>query len=184
MKKHKMPDMKEGGVNVTPLIDIVMCLIIFFMLVAKIGITSGADPKIKPPSTLLGAKIEDMGNTFTLNVRDWARVYKEQVEEAKKAGTDVPPPPTAFELQHPRVEAIIKSGEPAKPLAVVTPGNDRELRRVLTDLVKHNPKLRVIILADDDIRYELLQQVLVDCAVAKVQDFNFYMAKKVATVEQ
>src|SRR5215207_4708358 len=98
--KHSMPDMKEGGVNVTPLIDIVMCLIIFFMLVAKIGITSGADPKIKPPSTLLGAKIEDMGNTFTLNVRDWARVYKEQVEDAKKANTDVPPPPTAFELQH------------------------------------------------------------------------------------
>src|SRR3954464_3902492 len=69
MKKHKMPEMKEGGVNVTPLIDIVMCLIIFFMLVAKIGVTSGADPHIKPPSTLLGAKIEDMGNTFTLNVR-------------------------------------------------------------------------------------------------------------------
>ena len=43
MKKRRMPDMKEGGVNVTPLIDIVMCLIIFFMLVAKIGVTSGAD---------------------------------------------------------------------------------------------------------------------------------------------
>ena len=38
MKKHIMPEMKEGGVNVTPLIDIVMCLIIFFMLVAKIGV--------------------------------------------------------------------------------------------------------------------------------------------------
>ena len=41
MKKHSMPEMKEGGVNVTPLIDIVMCLIIFFMLVAKIGVTKG-----------------------------------------------------------------------------------------------------------------------------------------------
>ena len=41
MKKHLMPEMKEGGVNVTPLIDIVMCLIIFFMLVAKIGVSRG-----------------------------------------------------------------------------------------------------------------------------------------------
>src|SRR4051795_10471283 len=106
MKKHRMPDMKEGGVNVTPLIDIVMCLIIFFMLVAKIGVTSGADPHIKPPSTLLGAKIEDMGNTFTLNVRDWSRVYKERGGGAKRAGGDVPAPPTPAELQHPRVEAL------------------------------------------------------------------------------
>jgi hypothetical protein len=52
-----------------------MCLIIFFMLVAKIGVTSGADPNIKPPSTFLGAKIEDMGNTITLNVRDYATVH-------------------------------------------------------------------------------------------------------------
>ena len=41
MKKHHMPEMKEGGVNVTPLIDIVMCLIIFYMLVAHIGVDTG-----------------------------------------------------------------------------------------------------------------------------------------------
>jgi len=45
-----MPDMKEGGVNVTPLIDIVMCLIIFFMLVAKIGVTRGVDAHINLPT--------------------------------------------------------------------------------------------------------------------------------------
>ena len=58
----------------------------------------------------------------------------------------------------------MKPGEPVRPLAIVTPNNDRELRRVLTELVRHNPKLRVIILADEDLRYELLQQVLIDCA--------------------
>ena len=177
MRKHLMPEMKEGGVNVTPLIDIVMCLIIFFMLVAKIGITSGADPNIKPPATLLGSKIEDMGNTFTINVRDWAKVHQEAVDAANKAGVPAPAPPTAFELQHPRVEAMVESGKAAKPLAVVTPNNDRELRRVLTELVKHNPKLRVIILADKDIRYELLQQILIDCSIAKVKDFNFETSK-------
>ena len=179
MRRHRMPDVKEGNVNVTPLIDIVMCLIIFFMLVAKIGVSSGADPSIKPPSTLLGAKIEDMGNTFTLNVRDWKTVYGEQVEVAKKGGKDAPPPPTPFELAHPRVEAMVKPGEPVRPLAIVTPNNDRELRRVLTELVKHNPKLRVIILADKDLRYQMMEQILIECALSKVRDFNFQTKPRV-----
>src|SRR5437588_7551778 len=67
MKKHSMPDMKEGGVNVTPLIDIVMCLIIFFMLVAKIGVSRGIDAAIKLPDGS-GLQIKDMGQTLTLNL--------------------------------------------------------------------------------------------------------------------
>jgi biopolymer transport protein ExbD len=183
MKRHSMPDMKEGGVNVTPLIDIVMCLIIFFMLVAKIGVTSGADPNIKPPSTLLGAKIEDMGNTFTINVRDWAQVHKEAVEAANKTGVAPPPIPTPFELQHPRVRALVKDKASGKEveteLQIISTQGQRELRDVLAALVKNNPKLRVIILADKDIRYELLQQILIDCSMAKVKDFNFETAKGV-----
>src|SRR4051812_31371187 len=69
MRAHRMPDMKEGGVNVTPLIDIVMCLIIFFMLVAKIGVDTGADNKIAIPESIRGLDIKDMGNTLTLNVQ-------------------------------------------------------------------------------------------------------------------
>ena len=63
-----MPEMKEGGVNVTPLIDIVMCLIIFFMLVAKIGVARGIDKDIVLPSSNYGIKISDLGNTISLNV--------------------------------------------------------------------------------------------------------------------
>src|SRR3954453_17842436 len=68
MKIRRMPDIKEGGVNVTPLIDVVMCLIIFFMLVAKIGVDTGADRRISIPASLQGLDIKDMGNTLTLNV--------------------------------------------------------------------------------------------------------------------
>jgi biopolymer transport protein ExbD len=68
VKKHSMPDMKEGGVNVTPLIDVVMCLIIFFMLVAKIGVSTGLDNKIDAPTTYLGIKIPDLGNALALNL--------------------------------------------------------------------------------------------------------------------
>src|SRR5947207_1197401 len=68
MKKHRMPDMKEGGVNVTPLIDIVMCLIIFFMLVTKIGVSRGEDKEIELPASIIGKQLEDLGNTLTLNI--------------------------------------------------------------------------------------------------------------------
>src|SRR5215208_4478309 len=67
--RRGMPDMKEANVNVTPLIDIVMCLIIFFMLVAKIGVDTGADARISIPASLQGLEIKDMGNTLTLNVQ-------------------------------------------------------------------------------------------------------------------
>ena len=68
MKRH-IPESHTAHPNVTPLIDIVMCLIIFFMLVARIGVNTGADESIVIPATVLGSKIEDMGNTLLLNVR-------------------------------------------------------------------------------------------------------------------
>src|ERR1700710_167814 len=69
MKKHKMPDMKEGGVNVTPLIDVIMCLIIFFMLVAKIGVKTGG-AAMALPDTIIGVKIDKLLGTLVINVSD------------------------------------------------------------------------------------------------------------------
>src|ERR1700691_4081265 len=68
MRRRPMPEIREGGVNVTPLIDIVMCLNILFMLVAKIGVDTGADRNIDIPTSILGTDIKDMGNTLVLNV--------------------------------------------------------------------------------------------------------------------
>src|SRR5579862_1887819 len=69
MSKRHIPESHSAHPNVTPLIDIIMCLIIFFMLVAKIGVTTGAD-KIDIPTTVLGSKITNMSNTLTLNIPD------------------------------------------------------------------------------------------------------------------
>src|ERR1041384_5694678 len=68
MRRHKMPDAHADHPNVTPLIDVVMCLIIFYMLVAKIGVNMGQDAKIELPTSVLGITLKDMGNTVTLNV--------------------------------------------------------------------------------------------------------------------
>ena len=153
MKKHKMPEMKEGGVNVTPLIDIVMCLIIFFMLVAKIGVTTGADATIQPPETILGVAIKDLGNTLTLNVRGGPR------------------------LEEPIVTALVDKGdrEPREIKIVEQRGavQDKPLERVLTAFQQNNGNAKVIILGEKDLQYHLLEQVLISCANAKITNVNF-----------
>src|SRR5215218_8905577 len=153
MRKHRMPDMKEGGVNVTPLIDIVMVLIIFFMLVAKIGVATGADPTIDPPETILGVAIKDLGNTLTLNVRGGPR------------------------LEEPIVTALVEKGsrEPREIKVVEQRGavRDKPLERVLTAFQQTNPDAKVIILAEKDLQYHLLEQVLISAANAKVTNVNF-----------
>ena len=54
MGKHHMPESHAAHPNVTPLIDVVMCLIIFFMLVAKIGVSTGAEKMELPARASCG----------------------------------------------------------------------------------------------------------------------------------
>src|SRR3954468_23256355 len=69
MRHRHLPDAHATHPNVTPLIDVVMCLIIFFMLVAKIGVSTGSAPLDLPP-TAMGKKIDQIGCTIILNVKD------------------------------------------------------------------------------------------------------------------
>jgi len=151
--KHLMPEMKEGGVNVTPLIDIVMVLIIFFMLVAKIGVTTGADTSIDPPETILGVSLKDLGNTLTLNVRGGPRL-EEPIVTALTEKTD----------REPREIKIIDR----RGTAV-----DKPLERSLTAFRESNPNAKLIILGEKDLQYHLLEQVLISAANAKITNVNF-----------
>ena len=96
MKKHRMPDMKEGGVNVTPLIDIVRVLIVFFMLVAKIGVSRGEDQDIPLPSTIIGKALDSLSNTLTLNVhynrvlKAFATAHSDKANVIIRADKDLP----------------------------------------------------------------------------------------------
>jgi biopolymer transport protein ExbD len=143
MKKHAMPEMKEGGVNVTPLIDIVMCLIIFFMLVAKIGVTRGVDKDIKLPSAILGAKITNLGNTLTLNVHH-------------------------MPSGDPQITAMV--GSTSKEVKL-NEGADQPLLRVLKEFKKtHGDKAQVILRGDQDLDYGQLELVLMTVAAAAITD--------------
>lgn len=158
MKKHSMPEMKEGGVNVTPLIDIVMCLIIFFMLVTKIGVSRGVDKDIKLPAAILGKPLEDMGNALDLNVH-YSRVSNS-----------------------PQVVALVDHQKRDLPLLS---GTDHTLERVLKEFKRiHQEKSKVIIRADDDLPYEQLEQVLMAIANASIIDTAYETTKPKAAEAQ
>ncbi|HEX4793560.1 MAG TPA: biopolymer transporter ExbD [Humisphaera sp.] len=150
MKKHRMPDMKENGVNVTPLIDIVMCLIIFFMLVTKIGVSRGEDKEIELPATVMGKPIEDLGNTLTLNIH-----------------------PTVVE--QPLVTALVNDKvREIKIIDHVGGRVDPQLQRILEEFEKTHPaKARIIIRGDKDLQYKQLEQVLIAIANARISDVAY-----------
>ena len=150
MKKRHMPDMKEGGVNVTPLIDIVMVLIVFFMLVAKIGVSRGEDNDIPLPSTILGANLKDLSNTLTINVH-----YNKSGDE-------------------PILSALVKGEKRELHIQKkYTSGTDEELKRVLVAFQQAHNDANVIIRADKDLPYHQLEQVLLEVANASIGNVSY-----------
>ncbi|HEV8607659.1 MAG TPA: biopolymer transporter ExbD [Tepidisphaeraceae bacterium] len=148
MRGHKMPAAHATHPNVTPLIDIVMCLIIFYMLVAKIGVNMGQDAKIELPTSLLGITLKDMGNTVTLNV---AR------------------PPTGDE---PLVTMLDPSSGQMVDLKIID-GTKRPLAAFLKKLKGENIEFKVIIRGDQNLEYRFLEPVLITCSEAAVKNVNF-----------
>jgi biopolymer transport protein ExbD len=155
--KHKMPASHSSHPNVTPLIDIVMCLIIFYMLVAKIGVNTGAEKQLNLPVSVIGIKLTDLGNTVTLNVM-------------KPPAGDQP---------------VVSTLNPAKgtveniPIIDVT-RNDAgrfPLENALKLWKKQNPEFKVIIRADENLDYRFLEPVLLAAGSAQVKSVNF-AAKK------
>jgi len=164
MKRRHIPESHATHPNVTPLIDVVMCLIIFFMLVAKIGVKTGADASITIPASILGNELKDPGNALTLNVRQGPG-------------------------DQPMVTALVEStaSEPQE-LHLIEPGtNRRPLLEVLRRLrdgdpkanLAPNPDFKVIIRADKEMGYRYLEPVLITCMEAKVKNVNFNTSKGV-----
>lgn len=151
MKRRHLPSSSVSHPNVTPLIDIVMCLIIFFMLVAKIGVSTGAE-KMDIPATVLGTDIKDMDNTLTLNIRPGA-------------------------VDQPQVTALVKNpaGEYHQTeLKIHDPATGKnQLLATLQLYHKQNDQFKVIIRGQANMPYRFLEPVLMTCADANVRNVNF-----------
>lgn len=177
MKKHSMPEMKEGGVNVTPLIDVVMVMIVFFMLVARVGVSTGAI-KMALPETILGKKMEELKGTLFLNVLD-PRIERDaggmplrdaagRAKRIQMAGLNEPLV-TGLVDQDDREPKEIKLYRKGPAGDIV----DYPLRRLLEAAHKRDPKFSVTIRAEKDLEYGMMQHVLVECANAGIKNINY-----------
>ena len=154
--------------NVTPLIDVVMCLIIFFMLVAKIGVTTGAEAQIDIPVSQLGKDIKDIGieSALVLNVREIGGL------------------PMVTAMVEPDGSAS-RSGKPVELKIFDPTTNRRPLTEALRRLrmgdpklnIAENPQFKVIIRGDRNITYRTLDPVLLACVEANVKNVTFNTAK-------
>jgi biopolymer transport protein ExbD len=162
MKRRHIPESHSTHPNVTPLIDVVMCLIIFFMLITKIGVNTGADTHITIPASILGNELKDQGNALTLNVREGPG-------------------------DQPMVTALVEAGsaEPQEIKLIDTATGSRPLLKLLQKLregdaannIPANPDFKIIIRADKEMGYRFLAPVLEQCMLAKVKNVNFNTAK-------
>lgn len=158
MKKGHMPASHVSHPNVTPLIDIVMCLIIFYMLVAKIGVDTGIDAKMTLPVSLQGIKLKDLGNTVNLNI------------------SPAPDPQAVYPSQGSLpVVSVLVPGKGLTPLPLLDAKDPTKhpLQAWLKSIRGDNKEFKVIIRADQDLPYKYLEPVLIECAVVKVANVNF-----------
>lgn len=160
MGKRHIPESHSAHPNVTPLIDVVMVLIVFFMLVARIGVNTGADKNIVIPKSILGTDIKDMGNRLVLNVQQGADPVL------------------------PRVTAMVRGAE--QELKVFDPTTRKnQLEEVLKYYrngdkalgVPANDTFGAVIRASESLEYRFLEPVLLACAQAKVKEVAFNTGK-------
>lgn len=177
MRRKRLPDAHSVHPNVTPLIDVVMCLVIFFMLVAKIGVTTGADPTIEVPVSGLGKQMLDsLSNTLVLNVRE------------KKP------------LDEPLITALVDGSVGGQPteLRTLDPATGKNqlvevLRRLRfgrdgkpggTGVNEDNEAFSVIIRGDKEMGYQFLEPVLIACAEAQVRNVIYQTRARTELVNQ
>jgi biopolymer transport protein ExbD len=173
MRRRSLPQIREGGVNVTPLIDIVICLIVFFMLVAKIGVATGAEAGIDIPVTQLGTDLKKIGveSSVVLNVREVGGLpFVTAIVEAdgsisrtgRPVELKVTDPVTGTS---PLTEALkrLRFGRDGRPGGI----NENA----------DNPEFKVIVRADKNITYATLEPILLACMEANVKNVNFNTRK-------
>ena len=163
-KRKGMPTAHGSEVNVTPLIDVIMCLIIFYMLVAKIGVNQGNEQMDLAYSTF-GKSIDDMGNTLTLNVLplgDLTKIKAANTSERVLA-TDM------------QVTTLIDGVRKDLPIRTEIGGVVKNPLRDGLKLMKarYKEQFKVILRVDADLPFTLVEPVLVECDNAGVQNLYF-----------
>ncbi|HEY0009383.1 MAG TPA: biopolymer transporter ExbD [Tepidisphaeraceae bacterium] len=167
--RRKIPDSHGEHPNVVPMIDVIMCLIIFYMLLARIGVDTGEDESIKIPFAALGKEMKSMDNTLLINVN----------ETRDPSGN-----PTGQAVVMAMVDA--EDGRSRQNLVLEGEGTGRKLVDVLRGLrvgpdgregtTDDQPEMKLIIRGDQRMTFGVLQRVLLASAQAKIKSINFQTA--------
>lgn len=160
--RRHIPEAHHEHPNVVPLIDVMLCIIVFYMLAAKIGVTAGADDAIKLPESLFGKKLE-LTNTIILNV---TTISLDGVDQTRVTALNDSDEPVPIEVGMPN------NGPLAQVLLRARFGNDR--REGGQGANADNPKLAVVVRADAErVKYRNLAPVLQAIAAAKIENINY-----------
>ena len=155
MKKAHMPDSHGSHPNVTPLIDIVMCLIIFFMLIAKIGVKTGAKQSIKIPQSVQGIDLKIMGNAVVFNVE---------------------PGDSRF----PRVSALLKQAN-GREIEEHFGDSSKLVASLVALKGKGKDDFKVVVRAPENMMFQELHRFLKACSDARVTNIDYNTRKVMKT---
>ncbi len=131
-----IPKKKEDDIepNMSPMIDMVFLLLIFFIVAAQI---IDEKPKVLIPSAINAKVPEDSKNRLMITITDDEKYFIRQNL-------------VSFE----------------------------ELQKYLADEVNKNPKLRVLIRADQDLKYKVSEKVMNICADVGANDLIYAVLEK------
>lgn len=168
IRRRHIPDSHSNHPNVIPLVDVMLCMIVFYMLAAKIGVDNGADRTIQLAVTSLGTEMQKVGvNNIVLNVRET--------------------------LGEPDVTAMVESGRGVESLSVAGTVGRPPLREVLRALrlgkdgkegtEDDKPDLSVIIRGDAEMTYKTFMPVMLAVTDAGIKNVWHNTAKPTADAQ-
>jgi biopolymer transport protein ExbD len=142
------------SLNLAPMVDVLMCLIIFFLLASKL--VSAEHFPVKLPWAVAAREVEtrDLGARVTINVRraDGSDERAEYVV-VDWNGRDI-------------AERVLQPGELGSLL-----------RSRAARAAGQSQQLRCVIRADEDVQYQHVESVLRACGLAKVANIVFSVNK-------
>ena len=149
MARRGIEPMHDEHVNVTPLIDVVMCLIIFFMICGQIAQNESND-HVVVPTAALGRDLPEQRGRLVINVVPQ--------DVPPQPGADIGPPPT-----------LVVRGQNL---------SYDDLGGYLTREKRDNPDLKIVLRADRSLAYDYIAPVLIACAHANIKSVNFSVVRK------
>lgn len=152
MRKFRPHETHAEHPNVIPLVDVMLCLIVFYMLAAKIGVNTGADPDIDVPVSKFQQTL-DMTGQLVLNVR-------------QSASGD----PIVTGLLDQKGDFNEVSGTVQNIDVTAGQGGLSQLDRILRELQRRKPDMKLVLRTDGDVTYGAFMPVLISVNQAKIKN--------------